>query len=71
MNGVSYVEFIYGSDINKGVPGPWHDPPTKEQVEEMLKVGFGALDRSDFHIPSCYLLPCAHPEADTKWIVLP
>ena len=28
-----------GSEINKTVPGPWNDPPTREEVEEVMKVG--------------------------------
>ncbi|KAG0593542.1 hypothetical protein M758_1G329900 [Ceratodon purpureus] len=40
------------NDINKTVPGPFNDPPTKEEVEELLKTfdknDDGMLDRSEF-----------------------
>jgi hypothetical protein len=40
------------NDINKKVPGPFYDPPTKEEVEELLRTfdqnQDGFLDRNEF-----------------------
>lgn len=46
------VLLVY-NDINKTLPGPYHDPPTKEEVNELLKLSDknedGTLDRNEFN----------------------
>ncbi|XP_024369682.1 uncharacterized protein [Physcomitrium patens] len=41
------------NDINKTLPGPFNDPPTKEEVQELLKTydknNDGMLDRNEFN----------------------
>lgn len=41
------------NDINKKLPGPYNDPPTKEEVQELLKINDkndnGYLDRNEFN----------------------
>lgn len=40
------------NDINKKVPGPYNDPPSKEEVQEILRINDknedGYLDRTEF-----------------------
>jgi len=38
LSSIHPFKFYCNSDINKKVPGPYNDPPTKEEVEEILRV---------------------------------
>ncbi|KAJ7569661.1 hypothetical protein O6H91_01G087700 [Diphasiastrum complanatum] len=61
-NGKDYLTFqelytailLVYNDVNKYFPGPHYDPPTREQVQEMLKTfdtnQNGLLDRSEFNL---------------------